>query len=335
MALTLGARIENYSGAIGSYEAIPAMHGSILEITKRVISRRPDTFFDFAAQTSFTDEIAIPSTLGIDAIRYPSQKNYMCRFLPPELYFRAVKSTSIYLATTTDPVWTYHDSKLKVFPITGDAVGKAELITADQAIAASDLTITKFPDYLLEPWAKKCACSILSAKIHTEITALKALALTALTINTTFPADELTNAIGIQIKPSFLPTGGSALAPLASLATYLDAIGTYTDTEWDETLASSKANEVQARIQDYLSRLDGQLKDWNAKMTEYQASDGRYSMALQRYQLEIGNLVTKHQSDVQDYGSKSQVYMQTLQALINQYQMVMASYEQDMVNLGV
>lgn len=319
--MALQARIETYAGDLTGITTDHLVTDAIYDVAKRSIAMKPESFYEFSTETTFTSIYAISEILGIDAVRHISRASRPCIYISPDRYDEALDVNSIYYATAFSPVWTYQDTRIKVLPLTG--LSRVEVIIPDSTITiASDNDIDNFPSYFYDVWAMHVAMGVLANKLALASDSIGALSLASLNITSTFPTDEAVGAIGIQIKPDFLP----AMTVTDDFSAYITEMNNFIDTDWDETLANAKAQEVSTRIQDYLSQIDGQLKEWQAKLSEYSEANSRYALALQRYQADVGIEVQEYSASVQEFSTELQGYVAEMQALSAQYQMVKDLY---------
>jgi hypothetical protein len=301
MAVTLANMVEVYGGAIGSYDVLPAANDGIMDVIKRYLQIRPDTFYDFATHVTFTDKYAIPATLGIDAVRNPIQDRKRCRYVHPTWKKSVIDTGSIHYATADSPVWTFVD----------DADGEADVIVPTTLTALTGSSIASFPSHLLYAWALFTAQGLTQLKISAAIEALIAESISDLTISTSFPTDIGSAAIAIPAVPDFIP----ATPTFPDMSSYFTVSTNFITNEWDESLASAKLQEIQTRLQDYMSELDGIMKEWNADITEYSKTNERYQVALSRYQADINKEVAQYQANLQAYSSTLQTLSAKIQTL--------------------
>ena len=326
MAVTLRKLVERYSGDTGVTDIMNVADDAVLDVIGLSLRSKPESFYEFSQEVAFTDTYPVSTALGVKAITNVSQKQRPCNYVPPNKFFDAVESDSIYLATVYSPIWTYKDNALVLRPITSGSDGLAEVIIPDSEIAVdTTATIDNFPTYLYDAWAMRTAMPVLISKIGDVNTLIQGLSLATLSISTSFPIDINTADVAIQGIPNFITTKFSGLSPL-SIATELGVITNLIADDWDEGLASAKANEIAAKIQGYTQNLGAIVQEVNTELSEYQASDSRYTLALQRYQADIGNEVQVYQSTLQNYGAKVQAYTTEIQSLSAQYQMVSALF---------
>lgn len=322
---TFEEKTQKYVATATTAEVDEFIYPAVYDVVVNVLARNRLKFSSFSDMVTFTDKYTLPLGLGRVAVRNVFKKNRPCRWLADDKYYDVTDTSSIHYAQTFDPAVLIHDGGLYCFPLTGDADGEAEIIDyTAQALTGASTAISNFPDYLEDTVAANIAMRCLIADIAGIASTVSGVNIPTLTISTQFPQDENGDDVDILAPANLLPIGLDEMDITEDFSTTISEISSFINTDWDESLAGAKVAELNGRIQNYLTQLDGKLKKWNAEFQEYTANSNRYQFGLQRYQAEINKLVADFGGDLQAANATIQKALGPMAALSGSYQALKA-----------
>ena len=321
MANTFHSRTRAYVPDATTAEVDTFIYPAVYEVVLNVLARNKAKFASFAQVVTFTNKYTLPIELGVSAVRNVFLTSRPCRWVPERKYYEVQDSNSLHKATVFDPVAVVYNGVIYTLPASGNNDSNAEIIEyATQSLDNNTVSIDDFPDALEDAVTLGIAMRCLVADIAAIKNSISSITIPTLTFTAAMPTDANSDAINIPIPADLLPTGADEMDITADFSSVITDIAGYIDTDWDESLSNAKVAELNGRIQDYLTQLDGKLKKWNAEFQEYANDNTRYQLALSKYQLEINKEVSEFGADLQSASANIQKALGPMSALASAHQ---------------
>ena len=254
-----------------------------------------------------------------------------CRQIRPMDKHKSSSSSSIELASATDPVYYIEGNKINILPASSSGI---YYVVANPNITASDVSsIDNFPneaEYLVVLYV---AIKVLQNKMN-EMVAISDLSISSSA--PTIPNDPSISSPGISTvakpditgnaptytKPTLAGTGTNMLTEMESgtlgsseedYEKWFHIAGQYIEDEEDTELAQAQLQKIQTYLQAFSQDIQNELNEFNKENEIYKAN--------------IQAEISKHQTDAAEAQKEGDL---TLQASIQDYSLELQLFQQEL-----
>jgi phage gp36-like protein len=347
---TFSTKVADLVGSVSEDAALTFwLQDAAWDIIHRIKMVNPSMIHHFGTiSENVGDSEAIGNNDVIAIYRTNSGTTREYREISPVQKYRALDSTSILYATTTDPVYYRENGGVNMLPLGGDndliAVG---IDTTNLVYSGDPDNVLYFPDEMKHLIVLYASLQELQRKM-----ADGTLTITAVPPDTPVSPDISSPGITTVTVGSL---GEAPAYDKPSEPTY-DTLQfeEFLETEEDTELAQAQLGRLNHEISQYQNNIQNELNEFNEKNTVYQSTvqkaieDARmasqeaqkegdmtfqatiqdYSLALQKYQGDIAVYSAEVQSQVQEYTVKNQSYQTQYTWIKQQYKEGFVPFQQ-------